>query len=49
MMSRIYLDIGQVRTPVVSQHIWKFTVPVNEDSSAILAPVSDMGTTNLKN
>tara|TARA_R110002073_G_scaffold2125_6_gene14709 strand:+ start:851 stop:1327 length:477 start_codon:yes stop_codon:yes gene_type:complete len=27
----------------------EITVPVNEDSSAILAPVSDMGTTNLKN
>ena len=27
----------------------EITVPVNEDSSAILAPDSDMGTTNLKN
>lgn len=27
----------------------EITVPVNEDSSAILAPESDMGTSNLKN
>ncbi|MBU2904951.1 MULTISPECIES: hypothetical protein [Arenibacter] len=27
----------------------EITVPVNEDSSATLAPESDMGTTNLKN